>query len=75
MRQAKLAKIFGMCIIQFMDKKEIIQKAGGVRAVAEALKVTTQAVYDWKKIPPKHVMKVAKMAGVDPEIVNPEMFA
>jgi len=58
-----------------MDTKEIIVKAGGARALAEALGVTTQAIYDWRLIPAKHVYKVAKMAGIEPDKIRPEMFA
>ena len=58
-----------------METKQVIEKAGGARFLAQELGVTTQAVYDWKKVPYKHLFKVSKMAKVKPEDVRPEMFA
>ena len=57
-----------------MDTKDVIEKAGGHRAVASALGLSTQAVYSWKAVPAKHLFKVAEMAKVKPQEVRPEMF-
>ena len=61
-----------------MEIRSVIEKAGGFRVVAGAFNLSPQAVYDWDRqgrVPPKHVYKLARMAKVKPESVNPEMFA
>ncbi len=58
-----------------MDIKIVLEKAGGIRVVAQELGLSTQAVYGWRKVPSRHVIKVARMAKLKPEDVAPEMFA
>ncbi len=55
--------------------KDVIRMAGGARTVSAALGITTQSVGQWRKIPSRHVVKVARMAKLKPEDVAPEMFA
>ena len=57
-----------------MDTKTVIKKAGGARAIAESLGVSTQFVYQWRKVPPKYVKEVAKMSGLRPEQIRPDVF-
>lgn len=57
-----------------MDIQEIIEKAGGKHQVANALGLTYMAVHQWKAVPTRHVIKVAKMAKLKPEQVRPEMY-
>ncbi len=55
-----------------MRVEKIIEKAGGVEAVASALGITIQAVYAWQRngyVPLNRVREVAKMAGMKPEAV------
>lgn len=50
-----------------MRVETIIEKAGGVRAVAEELGVTTQSIYKWQRdgyIPIKRMREVAALAGI-----------
>lgn len=52
-----------------MRVEKIIERAGGVRAVAEELGVTTQSVYKWQRdgfIPLKRMKEVARLAGIKP---------
>jgi len=60
--------------MQAMETQKIIQKAGGARKVAEGLGLSTQAVYGWDKIPAVHLHRMAKMSGVAPEKIRPDMF-
>lgn len=53
-----------------MRVETIIEKAGGVRAVAEELGITTQSIYKWQRdgyIPLKRMREVAKLAKIAPE--------
>ncbi|QNT77592.1 YdaS family helix-turn-helix protein [Entomobacter blattae] len=55
---------------------ELIEKAGGVVTVARAVNRTHPAIIKWKKgkVPSIHVLTLAKMAGVNPEEVRPDVF-
>ncbi len=57
-----------------MDTTEIIRKAGGHRQVAEALGISFQAVYAWKRIPAHRVLQIARMAQLRPSDVRPELY-
>lgn len=55
-----------------MRVEKIIEKAGGVEAVAAAFNITIHAVYAWQRngyIPLNRAREVAKMAGMTPESV------
>ena len=41
--------------------KRAIELLGGARQIAKELDVTTQAVYQWKRIPAEHVLKIEGM--------------
>ena len=60
--------------MRFMETKTIIKKAGGARAIAESLGISTQWVYQWQKVPPKYVKDVARMSGLKPEQIRPDVF-
>lgn len=50
-----------------MNATKLIEKAGGVDAVATELGVRTQSVYSWQRqgyIPLRRIRAVAKMAGI-----------
>lgn len=42
---------------------DIVNRAGGARVVAKELGLKHQAVYQWQKVPPKHVKRVADADG------------
>jgi len=45
----------------------------GTRIAAE-LGVTYQAVQQWKRVPPEHVMSVAAILDLKPEDIRPDIF-
>jgi hypothetical protein len=50
-----------------MNAEKLIAKAGGVEAVANELRITTQSVYAWQRqgyVPIQKLRAVAKMAGI-----------
>ena len=57
-----------------MEIKNIIEKAGGARAVADLTGVSVQAVYQWKTVPAPHVLKMAEVLRVDPYELRPDVF-
>ena len=56
--------------------KKLINEAGGARVIAESLKVTRQAVEHWyvNGVPPRKAPKLAKLIGVTPADINPDIF-
>ena len=54
-----------------MDTREVIDKAGGYKAVAEKLGISLQAVYAWKRVPPDRVLDLARLAQVRPSDIDP----
>lgn len=54
--------------------KDIVKAAGGPTAVAAALGISFSAVMQWKRVPPKHMPKVADLAGRDMRAVRPDLF-
>lgn len=50
-----------------MDKKELIEKAGGVTALAKLLGIRPAAIYQWDAIPQARIWQLKAM--------RPEWFA
>lgn len=57
-----------------MDVKELINKAGGARKVAEMCGVSHQAVYNWVNIPAPHVLRFSRLLDIPPETIRPDVF-
>ncbi len=51
-----------------------ISKAGGGAALASALNLTRQAVYQWRLVPPQHVLDVEKLSGVSRHDLRPDLY-
>lgn len=67
--------------IQRMSRKvrhtplaEAIDKAGSLKAIAQPCGVTEQAVSQWEKVPPKHVLMVEKVSGVSRHLLRPDIY-
>jgi DNA-binding transcriptional regulator YdaS (Cro superfamily) len=43
---------------------QICKPNGGVTHIAKALGISRQAIYQWKEIPPKHLVALEKITGV-----------
>ena len=54
-----------------------INRAGGARAVATALGIRREAVFQWKQrgIPPTRVQALAALSGLEPHILRPDIFS
>lgn len=51
-----------------------ISEAGGGAALAAQLKITRQAVYQWDRVPPQHVLEVERITGVSRHRLRPDLF-
>lgn len=45
-----------------------------VRKIAEGLKLTTQAVYAWDRVPAERVVQVEQITGIPREELRPDIF-
>ena len=54
--------------------REAIEKAGSVKALAEAAGVTPQCVSQWKKIPIGRVRAIEKGTGIPRHLLRPDIF-
>lgn len=57
-----------------MTTTDIITKAGGVTAVARACGLTHPSVSVWRQVPPRHARTVAKLAGLHPNDIRPDLY-
>jgi len=54
--------------------KEVIAKAGGMRALGRALGINYQAIQSWKKIPAERISAISAITGLSPEELRPDLF-
>ena len=55
--------------------RRIYAERGLATRIAAELGLTYQAVQQWKRVPPEHVMSVAAILGIRPEDIRPDIFA
>ncbi len=48
--------------------------AGGATALARHLGLTKQAVVQWKRVPPAHVVAIEQLTGIRREELRPDVF-
>jgi DNA-binding transcriptional regulator YdaS (Cro superfamily) len=51
-----------------------IETAGGGATLARDLGITRQAVYQWDRVPPQHVLDVERITGVSRYKLRPDLF-
>lgn len=51
-----------------------IKTAGGEARFAEALGVTPQTLYQWKRVPPHRVLQVEAITGIRREELRPDLY-
>jgi DNA-binding transcriptional regulator YdaS (Cro superfamily) len=56
--------------------KEICDLAGGPGAVAQAIGVSRQALHDWKRVPPHHVLNLEALTGgkISRTAMRPDLY-
>ena len=53
---------------------EAIALAGGGAELARALGLQRQAIYQWTRIPPHHVLKIEALTGVSRHRLRPDIY-
>lgn len=60
------------------DRKEAlaraIEEAGGLKKLAESLRISAQAVSQWDKVPPLRVLAVEAASGVPRHELRPDLY-
>ena len=51
-----------------------IQAAGGINALARALRIDAAAVSRWRQIPSRRVIQIEQSLGVRREILRPDLY-
>ncbi|WFU26306.1 Cro/CI family transcriptional regulator [Bradyrhizobium sp. CB1717] len=54
--------------------KKAARLSGGVTALAEALKINRQAIYQWSRIPAERVIPIERISGISREELRPDLF-
>lgn len=55
--------------------QDVIERAGGVVALADKLGLHPASVSVWKAVPPKHVPAVAALTGLQMHDLRPDLFS
>ena len=65
-----------MIIEQHRDRimRRIYAQHGLATRIAGELGLSYQAVQQWRRVPPEHVMAVSEMLGMRPEDIRPDIF-
>ena len=53
---------------------EAIRASGSLKKVAERLGITSQAISQWDKIPPRHVLSIEALSGVSRHDLRPDIY-
>lgn len=55
-------------------KNRIVEAAGGATKLADYLGCKVQAVYQWNQVPVKRVLDIAKLTGIPPHEIRPDVY-
>ena len=53
---------------------EAIRASGSLKKVAERLGISSQAISQWEKVPPRHVLALEAMSGVSRHDLRPDVY-
>lgn len=53
----------------------VVALSGGPALVGAECGVSMQAVSQWKKVPDRHIRTVARMSGLAPGVIRPDILA
>jgi len=54
--------------------REAIRAAGNLSELARRLGLTPQAVQQWRRVPPKHIVAIEYATGVKREMLRPDLY-
>lgn len=52
----------------------VIERAGGITALARALGIKHNAIYSWKQIPAERVPSVSDLTGIPRHELRPDLY-
>lgn len=55
-------------------KARVLEESGGATSLAAALGITRHAVYQWDRVPACRIGQVARLTGLKPEEIRPDIF-
>jgi Uncharacterized protein conserved in bacteria, prophage-related len=53
--------------------KRALVAIGGYGALARALGITKGAVWQWRQVPPRHVITIERLTGIPREVLRPDL--
>lgn len=56
------------------ELEEVFRRAGTLSSVAAHLGISRAAVSVWRKVPLRHLRAIAKLTGLPPERLRPDLF-
>jgi hypothetical protein len=54
---------------------DVYRSYGSASKLARELGITRQCVSQWRKIPLKHVREIARVTGIPPAVLRPDIYA
>ncbi|WP_441242556.1 transcriptional regulator [Tardiphaga sp. 768_D3_N2_1] len=54
--------------------RQALKENGGVNALATAVRVSHQAISQWREVPPKRVLAVEKAWGISRHLIRPDIY-
>jgi len=53
---------------------QVVEKAGGWRALGRGLKINYQAIQSWKRIPAERVIAIEQITGIPRKRLRPDLY-
>lgn len=54
--------------------KHAIETAGGPSALSRELGISSQAIPQWRRVPPNRVLEVERITGISRHVLRPDIF-
>ncbi|WP_390670877.1 YdaS family helix-turn-helix protein [Gluconacetobacter entanii] len=54
--------------------RKAVNAAGGPTIVAKRLGIKVPSIYSWSRIPAEHVLTIARLSGMSPHEIRPDVF-
>ena len=51
-----------------------IKASGGIGRFARKVELSTQAIYNWKRVPAERVVEIEAISGIAREIMRPDLY-
>jgi DNA-binding transcriptional regulator YdaS (Cro superfamily) len=52
----------------------VIEKAGGIAALARGLGIKHTSIYNWKQVPPERVLAIEGLTGISRHELRPDIY-